>query len=320
MLSQFWSPVRVSLLLCALSLGLTACPGKEASKTASPSTTQVSSSPSLQNQGTAQPGAKATTASSATAKSPATKSTATKSTATKSAAQPKPDLAQIYQEAIDKAEGARSISQSAQSAEELQMGVDRWKTSIQLMHQVIQANPKHPKAQQTLANFQTGLGQAQSRLARAQGRDPSSREVGVDPCLDPEFCGSNVGTGKSGGKNYRVRIKSYYGGIPVVDVRCNGSQTFEMMVDTGATSTMITEDMATSLQVKRTGSVSVGTASGVVELSTGTVRSLSLGGGTIFDLSVIIGPVGLLGHDFFGDCDVTIRRNQNVVEFSQCSS
>jgi hypothetical protein len=27
--------------------------------------------------------------------------------------------------------------------------------------------------------------------------------------------------------------------------------------------------------------------------------------------------VGLLGHDFFGDCDVTIRRD--VVEFADCS-
>ncbi|MEB3294434.1 MAG: retroviral-like aspartic protease family protein [Synechococcales bacterium] len=324
MTPQVAIPVRLSLLLGALSLCLTACLAKESPKTGEPSASQSpvaqaadsapQPQPSQKAQGSSNTGTKAKLPSKA-----ATQSTSAPSSA-KPPAQPKSDPKQLFETAIDKAEGARSISQSAQAADELQMAVDRWKEAIRLMKQVIQVNPKYPKAQQQLATFQTGLGQTHSRLARAQGRDPSKGSLAADPCLDPEFCGSNLTAGKSNGKTYRARIKYYHGGIPVVDVRFNGNQTFEMMVDTGASGTMITETMAASLQVKRTGSVTVGTASGIVELSTGTVRSLSLGGGTMFDLSVTIGPVPLLGHDFFGDCDVTIRRNQNIVEFAQCST
>lgn len=107
-------------------------------------------------------------------------------------------------------------------------------------------------------------------------------------------------------------------GIPVVDVTFNGSQTFEMLLDTGASRTMITRPMANVLQPNPTGSIRVSTASAVdVEFATGAVASVQVGGAIANNVDVIIGgpeqDIGLLGQNFFADYDLIIRRN--VIEF-----
>ena len=55
-----------------------------------------------------------------------------------------------------------------------------------------------------------------------------------------------------------------------------------------------------------------------MEFSVGYVDSIEVGGAVIKNVPVAIAPspeleVGLLGHDFFGDYDVTIKRD--LVEF-----
>nr|WP_274381933.1 retropepsin-like aspartic protease [Myxacorys almedinensis] len=117
---------------------------------------------------------------------------------------------------------------------------------------------------------------------------------------------------------YRVKIKYRKHRIPVIDVIFNGSQRYEMMVDTGASNTMINEEMAERLGVKIVGTSKAQTAAGVTDVNIGFLNSISVGNNTIVDVPVSIGPleVGLLGHDLFGDCDLSIKRD--VVEFSQC--
>ena len=100
----------------------------------------------------------------------------------------------------------------------------------------------------------------------------------------------------------------------------NGRERFEMMVDTGASGTMITEAMAQQLRIKTVGSVEAMTPSGKTQFKVGYIDSMVVGGGTLQSFPVAIGPVALLGHDFFGDCNISIKRNQNVVEFSQCQN
>jgi predicted aspartyl protease len=124
-------------------------------------------------------------------------------------------------------------------------------------------------------------------------------------------------TGKSDGV-FRARIKKRLASTPVIDVTFNG-RTFEMILDTGASSTLITRDMANALKLKPIGYREVIIADGsTVRMPVSTIQSVSTGGANIKNLQVTIADkadVGLLGHDFFGRYDVKIKRN--VVEFSK---
>ncbi len=116
---------------------------------------------------------------------------------------------------------------------------------------------------------------------------------------------------------FQAKIKRRAGGTPVIDVVFNGNKTFEMILDTGASGTLITQRMASVLGVRPVRTVRAGIADGsVVEFPIGVVRSIRVGGAVIQNVEVAIAkqmPIGLLGHDFFGNYDVKIKKD--VVEF-----
>ena len=93
-----------------------------------------------------------------------------------------------------------------------------------------------------------------------------------------------------------------------------------MIVDTGASGTLITPGMAASLGIRSVGETSVDTASAQgVSFSMGYVNSIEVGGAVAQNVLVAMGgpelTLGLLGHDFFGNYDITIRENE--VEFQE---
>ena len=117
---------------------------------------------------------------------------------------------------------------------------------------------------------------------------------------------------------FRAPIKRRIGGTPIIDVTFNGQQRFEMIVDTGASGTVITQRMANLLGVTTVGKAKANTASAVaVEFPIGYVDSMEAGGVKVKQVAVAIAGEelqnGLLGHDFFGNYDITIK--SNVVEF-----
>jgi aspartyl protease family protein len=118
-------------------------------------------------------------------------------------------------------------------------------------------------------------------------------------------------------KVFQAKIKRRAGGTPVIDVVFNGNKTFEMIVDTGASGTLISQRMASVLGVRPVRTVRAGIADGsVVEFPIGVVRSIRVGGAVIQNVEVAIAKqmqIGLLGHDFFGNYDVKIKKD--VVEF-----
>ena len=118
-------------------------------------------------------------------------------------------------------------------------------------------------------------------------------------------------------KVFQAKIKRRAGGTPVIDVVFNGNKTFEMIVDTGASGTLISQRMATALGVRPVRTVRAGIADGsVVVFPIGVVRSIRVGGAAIQNVEVAIAKqmqIGLLGHDFFGNYDVKIKKD--VVEF-----
>lgn len=116
---------------------------------------------------------------------------------------------------------------------------------------------------------------------------------------------------------FLIPIKTRRGGSPIVEVTFNGNQTYEMVLDTGATGTLITQEMAEALNVIPFGEITATIADGSnVQLLVGAVGSISAGGLTINQLEVSIAPpekeIGLLGQDFFGSYDMTIK--EDVVE------
>jgi hypothetical protein len=116
---------------------------------------------------------------------------------------------------------------------------------------------------------------------------------------------------------FRAKIKRRLNRIPVVDVTFNGSQTFEMIFDTGASGTLITQRMARALRMRPVSVTYSTIADGsTVAFPVGRLGSMTVGGATVTDLPVAIAAnmdVGLLGQDFFGNYDVQIK--QNEIEF-----
>jgi predicted aspartyl protease len=120
------------------------------------------------------------------------------------------------------------------------------------------------------------------------------------------------------GQVFQAKILRREAGTPIIAVTFNGSQTFEMIVDTGASGTVITQRMASAMRLVPVAKLKFDTASAKgIELPLGKVHTMEVNGATAQGLLVAIaGPeleTGLLGHDFFGKYDITIKRD--VVEF-----
>lgn len=134
-----------------------------------------------------------------------------------------------------------------------------------------------------------------------------------------KLCGESTSSpGKaSNARVIRAPIKRRSGGTPVIEVTFNGMKKFDMIVDTGASATLVTRQMADALQLKPIGKFRAQIADGsTVEFPTGRLQSLGVQGAVAKNVEVAIAEkmsLGLLGHDFFGNYDVKIL--EKYVEF-----
>jgi len=116
---------------------------------------------------------------------------------------------------------------------------------------------------------------------------------------------------------FQARIKRRDGGTPVIDVTFNGNQSYEMLVDTGASGTLITRSMAQALNLPIVGTGRFTLADGrTIAMPVGRLTSLSVDGATVRNVNVAIAgdyAEGLLGSDFLANYDVKIKRD--VIEF-----
>lgn len=136
------------------------------------------------------------------------------------------------------------------------------------------------------------------------------------PTSPEQLSPSSPNNTENSSRIFQVKIKRRMSNIPVIDVMFNGKQSFEMMVDSGASSTVITPAIAKALGATPIGEVVAQTPSGKAKFPLVKVASIAVGGLEIRDVEVGVAntlPVGLLGHDFFGDKDITIK--ENVIEF-----
>lgn len=243
-----------------------------------------------------------------------------------------------FEIALDKAYGALTISQSAQGAEDWRLIAMQWSEAIALMKAVPAHSPHKAIAQKKLIQYQQNLKYAQQQASRPIQPRPDSivaiipappsptNNAALTPVQAPPISAARIpvqappllAIPTSSGV-FQAAIKSRHGGTPVVDVTFNGDEQFEMIVDTGASGTVITQQMAAALGVVTVGKARANTASDRnVEFAVGNVRSIEVGGAVVNNIPVAIAPaanldMGLLGQDFFSNYDVTIKRD--VVEF-----
>lgn len=236
-----------------------------------------------------------------------------------------------YERAMDAGYSAASLSQSAESSDDWQLVISRWQEAIKLLRTVPSSSTYHALAQTKIDQYQRNLRIAQQEAARPRPYSPATTIVtiaprptvpSVSPSPTPKTNipapATEPKTNSSDSQVFKAPIKRRAAGTPVIDVTFNGKQAFEMIVDTGASGTVITQAMAQSLGVVPEGEVTANTASNkAVKFSTGKVQSIAVEGVIAKDVQVAIGgpdlDLGLLGQDFFGNYDVWIR--QDVVEF-----
>ncbi|MUG95528.1 hypothetical protein F7734_25465 [Scytonema sp. UIC 10036] len=123
-------------------------------------------------------------------------------------------------------------------------------------------------------------------------------------------------------KDGPAQIKRRDAGCPILDVTFNGNEEEEMMLDTGASTTVINKKTADNLKVKPVREEKFIMASGKVEkFPVGYVNSIEVGGVKVDNVEVAIlnsnKETGLLGQNFFGKYDITIKRD--AVEFNKPS-
>lgn len=255
---------------------------------------------------------------------------------------------------LDKAAGAYSISQSAQSPSDWSLVAGYYQDAVGLMKQVQPNDPYYSIAQQKIDEYQQRVKQAQLRttapvklipqpqpsqvvvvVPSAQtkpqivtGTKPQKiiapvfalkpKQPKVEQQIQPAIPTEPVIDQQIEEEVITVPIKRRMGGTPVIEVKFNGNEYFEMIVDTGASGTVITQKMATALSIVPIGQAKANTASSkAVTFPIGYVNSMEVGEVKVGQIPVAIAGVGLetglLGHDFFGDYDITIKRD--VVQF-----
>lgn len=166
-----------------------------------------------------------------------------------------------------------------------------WGTAVAIIDRVIQANPQQARAlrsyRQELVRLQQ-LPRSPTLGSTTVMRSPS----GIAPILRRQ------------------------NGIPVIQVTFNQRLRFEMMVDSGASMTVITRPMARALGITPAqviANLTFNTANGPVVLPVVYVQSMGVAGLQRRLVPVAIaGPemtLGLLGQDFLQHYDVSLRQD-----------
>lgn len=272
-----------------------------------------------------------------------------------------PNEPNSFELGLDKAAGAFSISQTAQSISDWNLVVAHYQDAITLMKQVKRDSPYFNIAQTKIGEYERQAKYAQQKTISAYQQIPQSepqqivvaavpqakkvtKVVAPAPTAPPkqqlqlkppqprssfvptpvivetapETSQSNLSIQKPPEEVFTTPIKRRMGGTPVIEVTFNGNQKFEMIVDTGASGTVITQKMANALGVVPVGKAKANTASSkAVVFPIGYINSMEVNGVKVNQTAVAIAgaelETGLLGHDFFGNYDITIKRD--TIEF-----
>ncbi len=192
-------------------------------------------------------------------------------------------------------QSSRSLQEQLYQA----IGSQNWAQAIRIVDLMIQANPSQANE---LRHYRQQLQQM------GQTPRPTQPPAAPAPVTRPS---SILGV---------VPIQRRQNGIPVIKAKFNRRVEFEMLVDSGASMTVITREIAAALAITPANvidNVRFNTANGQVELPIVYVGNITVGGLELQQIPVAVaGPemsIGLLGQDFLQQFDVSLRRNH--IEF-----
>lgn len=242
-----------------------------------------------------------------------------------------------YQAGINLASSAHVLSQSALSPDDWGLIASRWQRAADQLEKVSQQDSNYEQAQQKAEEYRLNAKAANERIAQLQSpiyvplpaaRPSSIRAQATESQSAPHTPSAPTGTLTTAGtaqapfsQSTQIPILRRLHGTPIVRVTFNGSQTYEMILDTGASRTLITRQMARDLGVVTTERMIATTASQAeVSFDVGQVDTISMGGIVLENARVSIGDavhIGLLGNDFLRDYDVTIRSQAGFVELNR---
>ena len=273
---------------------------------------------------------------STTSRQPATSSVAASSVAAKQSLDSQSKAFSLsFQEGINLASSAYQLSQSAISPDDWELVESKWKRAVEQLNQIGEQSDQYSTAQAKIEAYIRNAEYASSQVKalQASAKTPiTNRQLSASrqppayvaeaplnskpPTASQQPLAANQSRSKTVPEIIPIVRRIH--GTPVVSVTFNGNKTYDMILDTGASRTLITKSMANELEVVATERMIAATASASnVVFELGRVESISMGEITLSNARVSIGDsieIGLLGNDFLSGYDITIRGRENVIE------
>jgi clan AA aspartic protease (TIGR02281 family) len=232
-----------------------------------------------------------------------------------------------YKDALNIAAAARAVSETALAKEDWSLVADRWQESITQLKAVPKNSINYPLAMKILPQFQQNLSYARQKAANFKApkadqpisdlkkSDPTKKITKADQVTDAPVVITNTAQITT----FSLPIISKNNNVPIVEVVINGRDRIPMMLDTGASKTLLTKGVAERLKLVSSGKTKAKTANGNAEFDTVKLDSVEFGQGKVTDLSVAVGDnslnYGLLGHDVYQGYDITL--GEDSIQFKK---
>jgi clan AA aspartic protease (TIGR02281 family) len=226
-----------------------------------------------------------------------------------------------YQDALNTASAARAVSETAIAKEDWSLVADRWQESIIQLKAVPKNSINYSLAMKILPQFQQNLAHARQKatnfkapkadqpISDLKKSDPTKKISKMDKVTESPVVITKIEQSES----FSLPIISKNNDVPVVEVVINGGDRIPMMLDTGASKTLLTKGVAERLKLVSSGKTKAKTANGTAEFDTVKLDSVEFGEGKVTDLSVAVGDnnlnYGLLGHDVYKGYDITLTED-----------
>jgi clan AA aspartic protease (TIGR02281 family) len=212
---------------------------------------------------------------------------------------------ELYQQALTKADAANAIGQSALSKDDWFLVTSNLQDSVELLKSISPTSSQYILATKVLPKYEQQLADARQKAASFVSKSPQNSPT------------SSQVASKSERETFSIPIQQKLGGVPVIEVTFNDRYKVPMLLDTGASRTLITQSVADRMQLQSYGRSQAKTANGTATFGVTTLDKIQFGNGKIQDVQVAIGqndlPYGLLGHDVYDGYDITIK--ENSIEF-----
>jgi clan AA aspartic protease (TIGR02281 family) len=229
-----------------------------------------------------------------------------------------------YQEALNTAAAARAVTETAMAKEDWSLVADRWQESVKLLKMIPKNSINYPLAMKILPQYQQNLSYARQKAINY--KSPSSEQKDLETTKkgnkaekkDPNIESIKI-TQVDQSQTFSLPIVAKNNNVPIVEVVINGRDRVQMMLDTGASKTLLTKGVAERLKLASQGKTTAKTANGNAEFDTVKLDSLEFGSGKVTNLTVAVGDnnlnYGLLGHDVYNGYDITLT--EDSVQFKK---